>query len=548
MAQATSGRGFHIGKMIGAVTAAAAMVISMSACGAAEGSKAAASSGSAPNSGTLVVNNSLNVITLDPARSFETATVSILRGVYQTALKFVDNDLTKPQPEVCSYEISDDNKVVTLTLNGDHYFADGKKVTVDDIVYSYQRVQGIKGNPSFYLDGVTVAKKDDRSLTLTSESPNPAIPYILPSVNLGIVEKSVVEANGGTTDEKDGAEKYLNQHSAGSGPYQLDSVAMDSQITLKENPKFKGKKPGFDAVKFVNVDSTTALTNVKSGTADVALDVNLDEAAQVSKDEAQVLSGPSGNTRFLYFNANPTYGKSAADPNFWMAVRHALNYKKYATVYGGDSKQAFGVVPSAFLGSLKSSEENTYDVAKAKEYLAKSGYDGSEIDFVYASDQDTAAQVAQLFQADMKAIGVNVKLEGKAGTARLDAERSGKSQSGLSMWGADYPDPSDYFVFAPDGTMAQRFGWLTDAGVAEAKVEGAVASPSAEKVVPYVEAAQSASGDDARKKAWEDLQTAMNQNSPIIPIVNDAGTIVARNGLEGAYYDTLNTFDITELD
>ena len=532
-------------KALVATATAATMLISLAACGGAEGSKNAAAGNDAAG-GTLVVDNSLNVITLDPARSFETSTTSILRAVYQSALKFVDNDLTKPQPEVCTYKMSDDNKVVTLTLNGDHYFADGKKVTVDDIVFSYQRVQGIGGNPSFYLDGVKVAKVDDKSLTLTSQTPNPAIPYILPSVNLGIVEKSVVEANGGTTDANDAAEQYLDKTSAGSGPYQLDSVAMDSQITLKRNNKFKGDKPKYDAIKISNVDDTTAATNVRSGASDIALNVATDEANSM-KDQAQVLTGPSGNTRFIYFNANSAYGKAASDVHFWRAVRHALNYKKYAAVYGADSKQSYGIVPSAFLGALDSSDENSYDVDKAKKELAQSDYDGSEISFTYASDNDQATQVAQLFQNDLKAIGVNVKLDGKAGTARLDAERSGKTQSGLSMWGADYPDPADYFVFTPNQSMAQRFGWITEDGVSDAIVNNPQPSDSASKVMDYVQAAQNASGDEARSKAWQELQTAMNEWSPIIPIVNDAGMFVAGKQVQGVYYDTLNTIDFTAL-
>ncbi|MGE8651778.1 ABC transporter substrate-binding protein [Bifidobacterium adolescentis] len=531
-------------KTVAAVTATLSIALSVSACGNAEGSKNAANAGA--SNGTLVVDADMNIVTLDPARSFETATLPVLRAAYQTALKFEKNDLTKPQPEVCTYSMSSDNKTVTLTLNGDHYFADGNKVTVDDIVFSYQRLQGIKGNPSFYLDGVKIAKVDDKSLTLTSEDPNPAIPYILPSANLGILEKSVLEQHGGTTDSNDKAESFLNKTSAGSGPYQLDSVAMNSQITLKRNAKFKGDKPRYDAIKMENVDATTAATNVRSGNTDIALNIGSDEAKSM-KDQTQVLTGPSGNTRFIYFNANPTYGKTAADPNFWKAVRHALNYPKYAAVYGADSKQAYGLLPSAFLGALTSSKDDAYDVYQAKKELAKSSYDGSPIEFTYSSDNDQATQVAQLFQADLKAIGVTVKLVGKAGTARLDAERSGKTQSGLSMWGADYPDPSDYFVFTPDGSMAQRYGWLTSAGVAESNVDGAKASDSAESVVPYVEKAKQAVSDNDRAKAWQNLQNAMNQYSPVIPIVNDAGLIAAGKNVTGIYYDTVNGVDFTAL-
>ncbi|KFI52459.1 ABC transporter substrate-binding protein [Bifidobacterium biavatii] len=533
----------NVAKAAVAAVAAGAMAVSLAACGGAEGSKNAAKSASG-DSGSLVVDSDFDLITMDPARSFETATVSILRATYQSALKYVDNDMSKPQPEICTYEISPDNKVVTLTLNGDHYFADGKKVTVDDIVYSYQRVQGIKGNPSFYLDGVTVAKKDDKSLTLTSETPNPAIPYILPSVNLGIVEKSVVEANGGTTDEKDGAEKYLNQHSAGSGPYQFDTVAMDSKVTLKRNDKFAGDKPKYDKIIINNVDSATELTNIKAGTTDIAMDINSDEAAKLTKDEADVSAGPSGSTTFLWFNADKQYGKAVSNVDFVNAVRKAVHYDKYVSIYGEGSEQAYGVVPNQFLGALKSSDDNKYDLDAAKALLKKSGYNNEEVQFLYSSDDDTATQIAQLFQSDMKDLGVNIKLVGQPTTTRLDTFRSGKFQSGLSTWGADYPDPSDYFVFAPDENIAKRAGWYTTEGAKTSN--GWNGSESADKISSLVEAARNASGEEERSKTWQDLQEAMNQGSPYVPLVVQGANVVSRPGI-GAKYDMLNGIDYTVL-
>ncbi|MCH4209350.1 ABC transporter substrate-binding protein [Bifidobacterium sp.] len=526
-----------------AALAAATMLVTTAACGAAEGSKGATAN--TGNSDSLVVDSSFDLITLDPARSFETTAVTVLRAVYQSALKFVDNDMSKPQPEICTYTISDDNKVVTLTLNGDHYFADGKKVTVDDIVYSYQRVQGIQGNPSFYLDGVTVAKKDDTSLTLTSETPNPAIPYILPSVNLGIVEKSVVEANGGTLTPKDKADQYLNAHSAGSGPYQFDSVSMDSKVTLKRNPKFNGDKPRYNTVVMNNVDSSTELTNIKAGTTDIALSINSDEAANLKSSEAHVSSGPSGSTTFLWFNSDPQYGGKAADVNFVNAVRKAVNYEKYVAIYGKGSEQAYGMVPNSFLGALKSSSEDSYDLDAAKALLKKSGYNNEQINFLYSSDDDTATQIAQLFQSDMKALGVNIKLVGQPTTTRLDTFRSGKFQAGLSTWGADYPDPSDYFVFTPDQNISKRAGWYTTAG---AKSSGGwAASASADAIMPLVEAAQSASGESDRDKAWQDLQNGLNQGSPFVPLVVQGANVVSRPDLTDVNYDLLNNLDLTTL-
>lgn len=525
------------------VVAACTMVTSMAACGGAEGSKNASTS--TENTGSLVVDDHFDLITTDPARSFETSTVSILRSVYQTALKYVNNDMSKPQPELCTYKISRDNKVVTLTLNGNHYFADGKKVSVDDIVYSYQRVQGIKGNPSFYLDGITVAKNNNKSLTLTSETANPAIPFILPSVNLGIVEKSVVEKHGGTTNEKDGAESYLNSHSVGSGPYQFSTVSMDSKVTLKRNPKFNGNKPRYSNIIINNVSSSTQLTNIKAGTADIAMSINSDEATKLSKSVANVSSGPSGSTTFLWFNADFAYGKAASNVNFVNAVRYAVNYKKYLSVYGKGSEQAYGVVPNSFLGALQSSDGVKYDLTKAKKFLKESGYANQEIQFLYSSDDNEASEIAQLFQSDMKALGVNIKLVGQPTTTRLDTFRSGKFQAGLSTWGADYPDPSDYFVFAPDQNIAKRAGWYTADGAKSSN--GWKGSASANSIEPLVEAAQNASGSTERAETWVKLQKAMNEKSPFVPLVVQGMNIVSRAGITGVKYDLLNNIDYTTL-
>ena len=126
-------------------------------------------------------------------------------------------------------------------------------MTADDVVFSLQRVIGLKGNPSFLLDGVTVTKKDDTTVVLTAATPTPALPSILANPALGIVNSKVVKANGGTTGESDAAEKYLNTHSAGSGPYVLDSLNLASQVVLTKNRSTTATKPAYSRVVIRNV-------------------------------------------------------------------------------------------------------------------------------------------------------------------------------------------------------------------------------------------------------------------------------------------------------
>ncbi len=112
---------------------------------------------------TIVAETAFNLKTIDPHRQFEFTGSTIDNAVYQTALEFEDGDLTKPTDGLCSFEMSDDQKTMTLTLKEkDAKFSNGDPVTVDDIVFSFERLQGLKGNPSFFLDSVDVEKVDDR--------------------------------------------------------------------------------------------------------------------------------------------------------------------------------------------------------------------------------------------------------------------------------------------------------------------------------------------------------------------------------------------------
>jgi peptide/nickel transport system substrate-binding protein len=213
-------------KRAAAVAALGALAtVSLAACGSGgSGSSSGSSSGK-----SLVVDTQFDAVTFDPGRVFEFTGNFIDQQIYETALTYKGDNLTNVEPSVTSYKMSADDKVLTLTLNGKHTFSDGKPVTVDDIVYSYQRLLGIAGNPAFLLDDpagkpIQIAKVDDKTLTLTSSVANPALPTILPNPSLGIVEKSVVSQHGGTTDEKDSAQSYLDTHSAGSGPYEIQSA------------------------------------------------------------------------------------------------------------------------------------------------------------------------------------------------------------------------------------------------------------------------------------------------------------------------------------
>jgi len=514
--------------------------VALAACGsvaAGSGSGTGGGSASTTSSNTLVIDSTFDLKTADPARSYEFTGELLAHNIYEHATTFEGTDLTKPVPQLTNFAWSNGDETLTLTLDGTHRFADGTPVTAADIAFSYQRVQGIQGSPSFLLDGVTVKEVNATTVTLTTKAPDLALPAILANPSLGIVEKKLVLAHGGSTTPQDGAEKFLNTESAGSAAYQIDSLSITSQIVLKRNPYYAGPKPKWDKIVIQNVQPETQKLNVQTGQAQIALDISPQEAKSLNGGGTKVISGISGFTVYSFFGADKAHGKAAADPNFVAAVRHAINYQDLLAIAGTGSVQAGGVVPVQFAGSLKSDPSDTYDPALAKQLLAKSSYKGEPVTYLYASDvtvQGLQLQlVAQAIQADLAKAGINLKLEPQPAATYYSTLRSDTAQAALAYWGPDFPDASNYLAFTPGQGVAVRANWTP-------------ASATGKLVAPYVTAAENAP-QATRDQAYQALQAEMNKVGPIIPLLQPAQSVVTTTNVSNVVPSPMWLLDLDSI-
>jgi len=484
---------------------------------------------------TLTIDKTFDLKTADPSRMYEPTGEMVDKALYETLLTFKGGDVSKVVPGVAKLDESTDAKTFTLTLTGTHTFSDGSTMSADDVVFSLNRVIGLKGNPSFLLDGVTVAKKDDKTVVLTTKVPTPALPAILANPALGILNSKVVKAHGGSTTTSDSAEKYLNSQSAGSGPYILSSLNLSSKVVLTSNPKYDGTKPAYDRVVIQNVEGATQKINVQGGNADVALDLSGTQAKGLS-GSVNVSSTPSANMIFLLLNQNPAISKITSNPDFVKAVKQAIDYKDLVSIAGAGTSQASGVIPSVLLGALPESGAITQDTAAAKAALAKSGYAGESITLSFPSDLTLNGlefpTLAQRIQSQLKAAGINVDLAPAPVATELDAYRNGTEKIGLWYWGPDYPDPSDYLVFTPGNVVGLRSGWAAGANPA--------ISSLADKAAAGGSVAE-------RKTQFQDLQKALNESGPFIPLLQPGNNIASASKVTGVVYNAVWTIDIAAL-
>ncbi|WP_350270947.1 ABC transporter substrate-binding protein [Brevibacterium sp. CBA3109] len=513
-----------------AIGSALALTFGLAACSG--GDKGGGESGD-----TIVAETAFNLKTIDPHRQFEFTGSTIDNAIYQTALKFKDGDLTKPTDGLCSYELSDNDKKMTLTLKEkDAKFSNGDPVTVDDIVFSFKRLQGLKGNPSFFLDGVTVKKVDDESLELISKSPNPALPYILPNSSIGIVNSKVVKENDGSTDADDGAEAFLNENSQGSGPYKVDTYNADSKVVLTANEHYNGPEPKFKRVVLRNVAAETQLTDIQSGQAQVAFDLNADQVKSIDESMGEISSLPSTRSLYIFNNTDEKIGGPAADPNFRKAVMSAIDYDKLIDLAGEGSQRMASLVPNEFIGAVDKDKAPERDLEKTKKLLKKAGYNGEKIPFHYSSDQAVngvdLAQLAQTLQAQLKEADINLALKPAPSSTQLDGFRSAKQPMGIGTWGADFPDPTNYNVFTPGGSVAERVNWAKDADP---------------KLAKLAKTAGKAKGED-RDAAYAKLFQATTDTGVWIPLVQPVSTIAVGSSISKYVSNADVSFDFAKAE
>ncbi len=495
----------------------------------------------AQEAGTLVVDTAFQLKTADPAREFEPTANLVLHPVYETLITFKGSDLTKLEPSLASVPtISSDAKTFTFELNPAAKFSDGSPVTVDDVIFSFNRVKNVKGSPSFLLDGVTVAKgSKDGEIVLTTEQPDPGLPYKLANPALGIVNAKVVKANQGSADEgadkTDRADTFFATASAGSGPYVLDKFDMAAEVVLKKNDAYWGAKPNYDQIVVRNVDTSAQQMNVMRGDSQIALDLRPDQLEAI-KDTAYTLSVPGADVVFMFTNSNPEISKVAANRDFQQAVRLAIDYDGLLEIAGEGAARPGSIIPTMFAGALPTAEGPKRDVEGAKAALAKSGIKDPVIELTYVSDITkngiSFADVAAKMQADLKEVGITADLKPSPVSTFLDNYRAGTLPMTIVWWGPDFPDPSDYLLFGPGEKVGLRAGWKegTAPEVAEIAKKAAVEIDQAKRTALY---------DEWQKK--------LNEQGPFTSLFQPAFSMASSKTLEPVEYNAMWTIDLTAI-
>ncbi len=229
----------------------------------------------APKGGTLVLGEAGTYDSLNPYGLKDDAPIWVQTLVFQ---ELGDQTLDEPfttYPGLAeSFELAADKLSMTIKLRPAAKFSDGKPVTADDVVFSFNLFKSDKVRPFYkfyWADIKEVVVVDNLPAKMNFSKVNPELALI--ATQLPVLPKHVYG--------KGDFSKDFSQKSVGSGPYTVKDFKAPQYVVLKRNPDFWGKdvpvykgRYNFDEVyvKYYK-DPTAMVEGFKKGDFDME-DVN----------------------------------------------------------------------------------------------------------------------------------------------------------------------------------------------------------------------------------------------------------------------------------
>lgn len=449
---------YRIGRRLPGIFVVLALLVG--ACGdstasPSAGGDASGGAGTPKQGGSIVVAVEGEPASMDPAFDYDFVSGLAVGSVTEPLLKFCEND-QKLCPNLAeSWTVSPDGTVYTLKIRQGVKFHDGSTMTVDDVIFSLDRVRdpNLGSYVGWMLAKVSdVVAPDASTVVITLSEPDALLEYALASTAAHVVNKKFVEANG---------DKYGKPEvgSIGTGPFKFVEWKSGDHQTVARFDDYWDKANGGPYLDEVTIkiipEPTTRVAGLQTGEIDFIINnIPSDQYATV-----KAIADVSLTFTDSYYGEWITFNTKKA-PFDNVKIRQALNYafdKKAVRelFYGADADptKATLVNPSlwtfekdAWQAAWDQLPAYDQDLAKAKLLLDESGVadqlNGTEI--AYYESTPSVKGAAEAFIDTMSKLGITIKARKTTYQESVAIQFGNHDDYDIMVgsWGSDFPDPS----------------------------------------------------------------------------------------------------------
>ncbi|MFA4975729.1 MAG: ABC transporter substrate-binding protein [Candidatus Paceibacterota bacterium] len=319
---------------------------------------------------------------IDPALAFSDVDQDLVSLIYSGLMrKNSDGALILDLAQ--KYEVSKDNLTYTFTLKDNIFFHDKKPVTVDDLIFTINKIKDpiTKSSKKRNWDGVTTKKIDEKTIKFILKQPYASF---LENTTLGIMPAYLW--NGSPIELND-----ANINPIGSGPYKISknnkqSSGLITSYNLTSFKEFALGKPYITNITlrfYSNEDDL--ISALERGEVDQISSITPQKAEILREENYRIESSVLPRIFGLFFNQNQN--QLFVNKNIISAINLAIDKNKIVNeVLSGYGIVIDNPIPSNIISYQKieekdgiSQEEKT---KKAVSILEKDGWKKNESGFL----------------------------------------------------------------------------------------------------------------------------------------------------------------------
>lgn len=378
--------------------------------------------------------------TLDPAFNTLIPDRSIIMNIYSALVRY-DNDGALVPDLAESWSISEDGIEYTFNLREGVTWHHGYgPFTAEDVKYTFERIldpaTSSPNAPEYQLIE-SVEAIDDHTVRFTLSQASPTFIHVLAAYYSGfIVNQQAVEDAGGD----------LTQRPVGTGPFYVESVALDDRIVLRAHGDYFLGAPAVDQVNFVSIiEQNTADIAMQRGEIDLQLMRTYESVDRFEADPNIVVDRTvSTDIRQLVMN---TSIEPFSNPLVRQAMQYAVNREAVAeVVYGGFAQPLGGSVAlPPQLSEYWGSRAYEYNPERARELLSEAGYPNGFNTEVWTIASEPWLTLVQVLQASLAESGITLGIQAREIAALVEARGSGNAH--MTTYGPAAPVDPEFYLF-----------------------------------------------------------------------------------------------------
>ena len=466
---------------------------------------------------TVIIGIANDVNNLDPQGSNTDANMMVFYLTHERLVN-IDPDTGKVIPALATeWTVSADGCVYEFTIDKDATFTDGTPCTAEDVKYTYDKAKTSSFASQKVADVIATEVIDSTHIRITLQKANQDWLTLMAHGGMSILSKAACEKDS------------VNGPRLGSGMFSLEEWVPGSHCSFVRYDGYrKGAAPTRRIVMKLYKEASTRLIALQTGEIDVCIDPSTTDLERIKADaNLDLIQTP--NVVMLYMPMQMEK-KGLDNVHVRKALAYAMDKESIVfAAYDGLATVHNNYINRGQFGLNENIHVYEYNLEKAKEELALSGYKPGQLTFHIMVDKEFKKTAALIFQGACAQIGINIVLEemetaalkGKLNDASLDYE--------LALYQFTDDLGTDYTLRNQHGSTVQADGTLKKNGSNRCNMKDATFNAMLDEALVETDRAK-------REQDYHEIENYLDEICPLVPICTSYINIGAKKGIVGAIW------------